>query len=155
MVFLMMDQSDEFYMKEALREAELAFEAGEVPVGAVLVYEGEIIARGHNQKEEKKDASSHAEIEAIREGERILNRWDLTGCTLYVTLEPCLMCAGAILQSRLSRLVFGADDPQRGAIVSCFNAFEYFKKDSDPLVSRGVLSSSCQDILLKFFRGVR
>ena len=146
-----MEEKDVIFMKEALKEAEAAFNDGEVPVGAVVVKDGQIIGRGHNRKEAKNDVSSHAEIEAIRAASSYLGSWSLSGCTLYVTLEPCLMCAGAIVQSRISRLVYGAEDIDRGAIVHTVQSFELYKKDNDPLVSRGVLQDECETLLKKFF----
>ncbi len=146
-----MEDLDLKFMEEALLEAAEAFREGEVPVGAVIVKGGKIIGRGHNQKEKKHDVSSHAEVEAIRNAEKELGDWDLSGATLYVTLEPCLMCAGAIIQSRISRLVYGAEDAERGAIVHTVQAFELYKKDSDPLVSRGILQKECETLLKRFF----
>ena len=143
--------SDAECMRIALEEAEAAFEENEVPVGAIIVLNGQIIGRGHNHREERHDISSHAEIEALKDAARRLGRWDLSGATLYVTLEPCLMCSGAIIQSRVSRLVFGADDPDRGAVVSRVLAFEHFKGDSDPLISRGILEKESKDLLKRFF----
>ena len=147
----MRTDEDNIFMLEALQEAKLAFSEGEVPVGAIIVKEGKIIGRGHNEKEEKHDVTSHAEIEAIRQAEQALGSWSLSGATLYVTLEPCIMCAGAIVQSRISRLVYGAEDPDRGAIVHALQSFEIFKKDNDPLVTRGVLQQECEDLLNRFF----
>jgi len=104
-------------MKEALCEAEKAFEKGEVPIGAVIVYGEKIIARAHNLKEEKKDPTAHAEILAIREATRFLNNWRLNGCSIYVTIEPCSMCAGALVQARVGTLIFGAWDSKAGAAL--------------------------------------
>ena len=114
----------EKYMKAALRQADKAFANDEVPVGAVIVKDGRIIARGHNLRENRQDSTLHAEIIAIRQACRKLGTWRLTGCTLYVTLEPCLMCAGAIIQSRLDGVVFGASDPKTGACYSVIKTFD-------------------------------
>lgn len=142
-------------MKEALLEAQKAFAKGEVPVGAVVVYEGQIVGRGHNQRESGLDISSHAEIEAMKNAAKTLGRWNLSDCTLYVTLEPCLMCAGAILQSGLFRVVYGAEDEQMGAICANYHVFDAPSAKSRPLVSRGVCSKECADLLQQFFVSLR
>lgn len=139
------------YMEIALEEARKALEEGEVPVGAVVVKDGKIIARGHNHRESTHDISSHAEIEALKAAGQILGTWDLKGCALYVTLEPCLMCAGAIEQSRVSTLVYGADDPQEGAITSKRFIFDSREKANGPLIYRGVEKDRCQALLKDFF----
>ena len=146
-----MEEQDVVFMREALEEAKLAFHSGEVPVGAVIVKDGRIIGRGHNEKEAKHDVSSHAEIEAIRNASAAVGSWSLQGTTLYVTLEPCLMCAGAIIQSRIGRLVYGAEDVERGAIAHTVQSFELYKKDNDPLISRGILREECENLLKEFF----
>jgi tRNA(adenine34) deaminase len=115
---------DESYMKQALLEAQKAEKEGEVPVGAIVVYDNRIVGVGHNQREAKKDISSHAEIEAIKAAEQTLGSWRLPHCTLYVTLEPCLMCASAIAQAGIARLVYGASDLQEGAICSHHYIYE-------------------------------
>jgi tRNA(adenine34) deaminase len=142
---------DEKYMALALIEAEAAYQENEVPVGAILVMNNEVVGRGHNHRESKNEIHSHAEIEAIEDAAKKLGRWNLEGATLYVTLEPCLMCAGAIIQSKISRLVYGAEDPDRGAIVHTVQSFELYKKDNDPLVSRGILQQECETLLKEFF----
>jgi tRNA(adenine34) deaminase len=146
---------DESYMKQALLEAQKAGDEGEVPVGAVVVYEGRIVGVGHNQREAKKDISSHAEIEAIKSAEQTLGSWRLAHCTLYVTLEPCLMCASAIAQAGMARLVYGAPDPQDGAISSHHYIYEDPNVGPRPLCSRGVLEGECQRLLLSFFKKKR
>lgn len=134
------------FMDIALEEAKIALEEGEIPVGAVLVKDGAIIGRGHNRRETKKDVSSHAEIEAIKEAEKNFGQWQLDGCTLYVTLEPCLMCAGAVKQARISSLVYGADDPQEGAFS------KYGLLNGWPLlVYRGEEKEKAEDLLKQFF----
>ena len=143
----------EAYMKIALEEACKALEEGEVPVGAVLVKDGEIIARGHNHRESLHDISSHAEIEVLKEAGKKLGSWSLEGCILYVTLEPCLMCAGAIEQARISTLIYGADDPSEGAITSKRAVFD---GNSGPLlVYRGILKEECSGLLKSFFLAKR
>ncbi|MCR5348614.1 MAG: nucleoside deaminase [Bacilli bacterium] len=141
--------ADEIFMRAALEEAQVAFSMGEVPVGAVIVCQGEVIAKGHNTREGQNDISGHAEINAIKEAERVLGRWTLEGCTLYVTLEPCLMCAGAIRQSRLSCLVFGARDEEEGAVVSAFHAFD--KDNGIQNVVGYVLEEECSKTIKDFF----
>lgn len=137
----------------ALEEAKKAKEEGEVPVGAVVVFEGRVIARAHNRRENDLDISGHAEILALKEAARVLKRWTLEGCRLVVTLEPCPMCAGAILQSRISSLCFGAKDAKEGAIVSSYYLFD--KKKGAPLVSFGTLEEQCSSLLKDFFRARR
>lgn len=146
---------DKSFMIEALKEAKLAFDEGEVPIGCVIVKNGQIIARGHNHRELHHDVSSHAEIEALKAAGEAFGDWRLMGCELFVTLEPCLMCAGAIIQSKVSRIVFGAFDEERGALASKVHALEYFKNDSDPMVTGGVLGKECKDILKTFFNEKR
>ena len=143
----------EEFMDIALQEAALAMADGEVPVGAVIVKNGKIIAKGHNHRETSHDISSHAEIEVLREAGRILGTWDMNGCALYVTLEPCLMCAGAIEQSRLSTLVYGADDLEEGAVTSKRAIFD--AKPSGLLIYRGVKAKECTEILQAFFKEKR
>ncbi|MGQ9623554.1 MAG: tRNA adenosine(34) deaminase TadA [Candidatus Caldatribacteriaceae bacterium] len=116
-------RDDEFFMHLALREAEKAGKEDEVPVGACIVKDGIVVALGRNRREHTNDVISHAEIEAIREAQRVLGDWRLEGCTMYVTLEPCLMCAGAIIQARVARLVFGAFDPKGGVAGSVLDVF--------------------------------
>lgn len=142
-------ERDELFMKLALEEARLAYEAGEVPVGAVVVCRDEVIARAHNTREANHDISGHAEINALRLAAEKLGRWTLEGCALYVTLEPCLMCAGAIKQSRISSLVFGAVDEKEGAVVSAYHVFDG-DNGSQTIVS-GVMDQECAEILKSFF----
>jgi tRNA(adenine34) deaminase len=142
------------YMQAALREAKKAADCGDVPVGAVVVREGRIIGRGHNLREQRQDAVLHAEIVAIRQARRKLRSWRLDNCTLYVTLEPCLMCSGAILQSRISQLIFGATDAKAGACCSVVRSFDL------PLHhtvnwQQGVMADECSRILRDFFKNKR
>ena len=145
---------DIFFMNEALRLAERAAEMDEVPVGAVLVREGEILARAHNLRERGRMATRHAEILAIEEGCRLLGGWRLPKCTLYVTLEPCLMCAGALLNARVDRVVFGAGDPKGGAFGGVLEAdrLPYGHKIS---VTRGILKEEASRLLADYFQKKR
>ena len=143
---------DREYMAIALDEARLAMESGEVPVGAVLIDdEGGVVVRAHNLCESERDATAHAEIQAIREAGRRLSRWRLNGCTLYVTLEPCSMCAGAIMAARISRLVYGATDARAGAVESIFNIPGHPSLGPSPEITAGVMEDECKDLLQKFF----
>ena len=144
---------DEKYMYEALLEAEKARNEDEVPVGAVIVRNGEIIARAYNTREKDKNALYHAEIKAIDEACKLLHGWRLVGCTLYVTLEPCPMCAGAIVNSRIERVVYGAPDNKAGAFGTMINLTDYplFK----PEITSGVLKEECSKILSDFFKKKR
>ena len=141
------------YMRLAIEEAHRARALGDVPVGAVLVCDGAIVARGHNTREACLDPAGHAELNAIREGARALARWRLHGCTLYVTLEPCPMCASALVQSRLERLVYGAMDPKQGAAGTLWNLTEDPRLNHRVEVIAGVLEQECGELLRQFFRG--
>jgi len=143
--------NDEDYMREALKCAQAALELGEIPVGAVIVLDDKIVARGYNQREKKHDVSSHAEIEAIRSAGKTLGSWRLNGATLYVTLEPCLMCASAIQQAQICRVVYGAEDPSDGAISAHHFIYDDPSLGERPLVSRGVLEKDCAILLKTFF----
>lgn len=143
--------NDEEYMHEALKYAQKALENHEIPVGAVIVKDGKIIAAGFNQRESKHDVSSHAEIEALREAGANEGAWKLTDCTIYVTLEPCLMCAAALAQARIYRIVYGAEDPTDGAISSHHFIFDEPHEGYRPLLSKGVLAPECEALLDRFF----
>ena len=143
---------DEAFMREALIEAEKAARLGEVPIGAVIVRAGEIIVRTHNLRETTHDATAHAEVLAIREAGRLLGGWRLTGCTLYVTIEPCPMCAGALLQSRIDRVVFGAPDPKTGADRSLLEILQNPGLNHRVEVRDGVLAEECSELIKQFFR---
>ena len=149
-----MSAEDERWMRLALEEAHRAAEAGEVPVGAVVVREGQLVATGRNRREQAKNALAHAEIEAIGAACRALGGWRLMGCTLYVTLEPCPMCAGAIINARVERLVFGAHDPKAGTAGSVLDLFGY-PFNHHPQVDAGVLADDCAEELRRFFRALR
>lgn len=144
-----------FYMSQALAEAERAREMGEVPIGAVVVVDGEIVARACNQKETLQDPTAHAEILAIKQAAEKLKRWRLADATLYVTLEPCSMCAGAIVQARISTVVFGASDIKGGACGTCFNLLQSSLLNHQAEVVAGVMEEECSQILKSFFRELR
>lgn len=147
--------SDELFMKEALRLAEKAQSLGEVPVGAVVVLDGEIIARGYNRREIDQDPLAHAEILAIREAASQLSAWRLSGCTLYVTLEPCAMCAGALVNARVDRLVYGAQDPKAGAVQSLMHLCTDARLNHRLEVASGVLEEESAGLLKAFFKQLR
>ena len=146
---------DQFYMQIALAEAERAGQKDEVPVGAVMVHRGEIVGRGHNRREELQSPIAHAEIAAIEQAAARLRSWRLEECTLFVTLEPCIMCVGAIVQARIARVVFGCLDPKGGAVESLYRALENPRLNHHPQITRGVLESECAGILTDFFAGLR
>ncbi len=148
----MMDEI--FFMKEALRLAEEAAKDGEVPVGAVAVWDGEIVGRGRNRREKDKNALAHAEIEAINEACRTLGGWRLWKCDLYVTLEPCPMCTGAIINSRIKKLVYGASDYKAGSAGSVVNLFD-LPYNHKPEIVKGICEEECSEILTNFFRNLR
>ena len=143
---------DEFYMQRALELARAAAARGEVPVGALVVRGGAIIAESANRREEAKDPTAHAELLAIQAAARELGGWRLTGTTLYVTLEPCAMCAGALVLARVERLVYGADDPKAGAVRSLYRLVEDERLNHRLEVVRGVLAAECGEVLREFFR---
>jgi tRNA(adenine34) deaminase len=147
--------SDEFYMAEAIKEARLAEEIDEVPVGAVIVRNGEIIARAHNLRENSKDPSAHAEVLAIRQAAEVLGGWRLSDCTLYVTLEPCPMCAGACINSRLKRVVFGAYDKKAGCCGTLYNLLTDSRFNHNPEVTDGISHDECSKMLSDYFKKKR
>src|SRR5271154_6566834 len=144
-------QSDHFFMGEALRQALRAGEAGEVPVGAVIVREGRIVARAYNQVELLKDATAHAEMLAVTQAEEAAGDWRLTDCTLYVTKEPCPMCAGAMVHVRLARVVFGAGDAKGGAAGGALNLLQFPGLNHQCQITRGVREAECRALLQEFF----
>ncbi|MBP3285003.1 MAG: tRNA adenosine(34) deaminase TadA [Clostridia bacterium] len=146
---------EEFFMKEALKEAQKAYCRKEVPIGAVVVYKNKIIGRGYNLREKKKSALMHAEIVAISKACKKLKSWRLEDCELYVTLEPCPMCAGAIIQSRIKKVFFGAFDAKAGCAGSTFDLFEKGKFNHDVEVTGGVLQEDCAALLKTFFKELR
>ena len=142
-------------MTEALALARLAGEEGEVPIGAVVVCEGRVVGRGKNARERLHDPTAHAEITALQEAARTLGRWRLTGCTLYVTLEPCFMCAGALVNARVDKLVFAVPDPKAGAVGSLANVPQDARLNHRLEVASGVLADECGTLLREFFRARR
>lgn len=142
-------------MRLALAEAAAAIEHDDVPVGAVVVHQGRVIGRGHNQREQLRDPTAHAELIAMTAAAEYLHSWRLTGCTLYVTLEPCVMCAGAMIQARLPRLVYGTDDPKAGGCGSVYDIVRDGRLNHRVDVVTGVLASDCAELLREFFRRQR
>ncbi len=145
-------KTDEFWMEEALREAQRAQAAGEVPVGALVIGDGQIVGRGHNRPVSSHDPTAHAEIVALREAGQRLGNYRLAGCDLYVTVEPCAMCAGAIVHARIRRLVYGSDDPKAGAVVSVMRVLENPALNHLVQVTSGVLAGRCMEQVQAFFR---
>ncbi len=143
--------SDDYFMGEALRQAAKAYEAGEVPVGAVIVREGRIIARASNQVELLKDATAHAEMLALTQAEQAVGDWRLTDCTLYVTKEPCPMCAGAIVHTRLARVVFGLGDPKGGAAGGALNLLQFPTLNHRCEITAGLRVDECRALIQSFF----
>ena len=148
-------ENKEKFMKEALKEAKKAYGKLEVPVGAIIVKDGKIIARAHNVKETKFDTTKHAEIIAIQKASKKLNAWRLLDCQMYVTLEPCAMCAGAIINSRIKKVYIGANDEKTGAVGSVLNLLEDYKFNHSVEVEKGILKQDCEDILKQFFKQLR
>lgn len=143
------------YMKEALKEAEKAQLIDEVPIGCVIVKDDKIIARGHNQRETKQSPIGHAEIIAINKASKKLKSWRLEGCDIYVTLEPCIMCSGAIIQSRINKVYYGASDPKGGALGSSINVLEANNINHHPKVMSGILQEECSSIITNYFKAKR
>lgn len=148
-------KSDEYFMKEAIKEAKKAYQKNEVPVGAVVVKNNEIVARGHNIKETKKDTTKHAEIIAIQKASKKMNAWRLEDCTMYVTLEPCTMCAGAIIQARLKRLIIGTMDKKTGACGSVLNLIDDYEFNHKVELETGIMETECRQIMKDFFKELR
>ena len=147
--------TEEKYMKQAIHQAKKAYALDEVPIGCVIVYEGKIIARGYNRRNTDKNTVSHAEINAIRKASKKLGDWRLEGCTLYVTLEPCQMCAGAIIQARVDRVVIGSMNPKAGCAGSVLNLLKMDGFNHKAEVTRGVLEEECSSMLSGFFKELR
>ncbi len=146
---------EEKFMKEALKEAKKAYNKLEVPVGAVIVKDGQIIARAHNLKETKYDTTKHAEILAIQKASKKLNSWRLIDCEMYVTLEPCSMCAGALINSRIKKVYIGACDEKTGAVGSVFNLLEDYTFNHKVEYEKGILKEECENMLKDFFKELR
>lgn len=148
-------KTDEFWMQRALDLARAAGEKGEIPIGAVVVYEGELVSEAANLKEANQDPLGHAEILAIRQASEKLGRWRLSGCTLYVTLEPCAMCAGAIIHARIDRVVYAATDPKAGAVRSLYQLLSDSRLNHSPVVHSGILEEQASEMLKAFFQRLR
>ena len=147
--------SDRKFMRAALAQARKAGKLEEVPIGCVIVYEGKIIARGYNRRNTDRNTLSHAEMNAIRKASRRLGDWRLEGCTIYVTLEPCQMCSGAIVQSRIDRCVIGAMNPKAGCAGSILNLLQTKQFNHQVMITKGVLEEECSSMLSSFFRNLR
>ena len=145
----------EKFMKEAIKQAKKAYDKEEIPVGAVIVKDRKIIARGYNKKEEKKDTTQHAEIIAIQKASRKIGAWRLQDCEMYVTLEPCAMCTGALIQARLKRVYIGTMDPKTGACGSVLNLLEDYKFNHKVEVETNIMQKECEKILKDFFKYLR
>lgn len=143
------------YMKEAIKEAKKAQLIDEVPIGCVIVKDDKIIARGHNQRETKQSPIGHAEIIAINKASKKLKSWRLEGCDIYVTLEPCIMCSGAIIQSRINKVYYGSSDPKGGALGSSINVLEANNINHHPKVVSGILKEECSSIITNYFKAKR
>ncbi len=146
---------DEKYMKMALKQAQKAMELGEVPIGCVIVYENKVIGRGYNRRNTDKNTLSHAEITAINKASKKIGDWRLEGCTLYVTLEPCQMCSGAIVQARVDRVVMGTMNPKAGCAGSILNILQMEEFNHQVEITTGVLAEECTQILTSFFKDLR
>ena len=146
---------EDIFMKEALKEAKKAYEKEEVPVGAVIVKDGKIISRAYNLKESKKDTTCHAEILAIKKACKKLDSWRLEGCTMYVTLEPCPMCTGALIQTRIDKVVIGTMDYKTGACGSVLNLSNDYKFNHKIEIETGIMQEECEKILQEFFKDLR
>lgn len=149
------EKNHDKYMQIALEEAEAAFAENEVPVGAVLIIDGEIIARAHNRREEDKDPTAHAEMIVLRESAKRLGRWRLTGAALYVTVEPCFMCAGAMILSRIDHLIYGCSDPKAGVVESLYRLFDNKRLNHKVQVTSGILERESRKLIQRFFKDRR
>ncbi|SFF24657.1 tRNA(adenine34) deaminase [Paenibacillus algorifonticola] len=152
---MLREQEDEFWMQQAIEEARKAEQIGEVPIGAIVVKDHQIIGRGYNLRETQHDPTAHAEMVAIRDACKELDAWRLLDCTLYVTLEPCPMCAGAIVQSRVKRVVYGTGDPKAGCAGTLMNLLQEPRFNHETELTSGVLQQECATMLTQFFRKLR
>lgn len=150
-----MISKDEKYMKEAIKQAKKAEKLGEVPIGCVIVYQDKIIGRGYNRRKTDRNTLSHAELNAIKKASRVMGDWRLEECTLYVTLEPCQMCSGAIIQARIPRVVMGCMNPKAGCAGSILNLLQVPDFNHQADVTRGVLEAECSNLLTTFFKELR
>jgi tRNA(adenine34) deaminase len=151
----LINEADTVFMRQALELARQAAALGEVPVGALLVHENIVISKAYNERETRPSALAHAEISVLEDACRKLGRWRLSGCTLYVTLEPCVMCAGALVQARVDRVVYGARDPKAGAVESLYQVLSDARLNHRPEVTGGVLAEDCGNLLSEFFKNRR
>lgn len=148
----MPDKSDKEFMRIAIEQAKVAEENGDVPIGAVIVYNNQIIGKAYNQREQLEDPTAHAEIIAITQAAAFLESWRLNDCTMYVTLEPCCMCAGALVLARMDRLVYGCEDPKTGAVKSLYNIVQDERLNHRLEVTSGILADECSKLLQDFFK---
>ncbi len=146
---------NEFFMNEAIKEAKKSLEFGDVPIGCVIVKSGEIIARGHNTRNNLQSTIGHAEINAIKQANEVTNNWVLDDCELYVTIEPCQMCSGAIIQSRIKKVYFGAPDYKAGCVVSLYNLFDDERFNHQVEYEHGILADECSSLMKDFFKNLR
>ena len=151
----MTEAEDEKFMKQALREAKKAYKLGEVPIGCVIVHEGKVIGRGYNRRNTDKNTLCHAEITAIKRASKAMNDWRLEGCTMYVTLEPCQMCAGACVQARIDRVVIGCMSPKSGCAGSVINILQMDEFNHQVEITKDVLADECSSVLTAFFEELR
>lgn len=150
-----MDMQKEKFMKEAIKQAKKALKIGEVPIGCVIEYEGKIIGRGYNRRKADQNTLSHAELNAIRKASKVMGDWRLEDCTMYVTLEPCQMCAGAIVQARMKKVVIGCMNPKAGCAGSILNILQMEEFNHQVEIERGVLEKECSHMLTDFFKQLR
>ena len=150
-----MEDLHQMFMKLALEQAEQAFAVGEVPVGAIIAHNGRVIAAAHNQREQLNDPTAHAEMIAITQAAESMNSWRLADCALYVTLEPCPMCAGAVLNARIPKVIYGTADPKGGAVHSVFKLLSDARMNHRAEISQGVMAAQCGEILKRFFQSRR
>ena len=147
--------NDEKYMKKAIKLAKKAAKNGEVPIGCIIVYEDKIIGKGYNRRKEKSSTLAHAEISAIKQACKYIGDWRLEGCTMYVTLEPCMMCAGACVQARIDKVIIGADNPKAGCAGSIINILQMREFNHQVEIERGILLEECANLLTDFFKQMR
>ena len=147
--------TDEKYMRQALRQAQKAFDNGDVPIGCVIVYEGKVIGRGYNRRNKDKSSLAHAEIMAIKKASKVMGDWRLEDCRMYVTLEPCQMCAGAIVQARIPEIVIGCMNPKAGSAGSIINLLDIKEFNHQVDITKGVLEKECSELLVSFFKDLR
>ena len=151
----MLEKQHQKYMKQALRQAKKAYENGDVPIGCIIVYDGKVIARGYNRRNKDKQSLAHAEMMAIKKASKVMGDWRLEDCTMYITLEPCQMCAGAIVQARIPEVVIGCMNPKAGCAGSIINLLDMKAFNHQVNVTRGILETECSEMLKNFFRELR